>query len=177
MDPVDENILLLGFKKCGLLVEWNLRDAKSGHRYQGPLCLEAAAFKRDGKMLIAGYQDGSVVIFSRDPPKVFKSYFTAAAHRPVKWIDWSEKNGSNMILIAGSAPTSSPEGVAILSGTPLSRALSLAAARPVTAFFLDPSPHLSEVDPVAFVVVTETKVCVLLSGNWFFNFSYEDSCI
>lgn len=85
VDPNDENLLLLGFKRCGLLVEWSLRDAKGGVRYQGlqqrernalqtahlfrslgPACLEAACFKRDGKMLIAGYQDGSVVMFSRD---------------------------------------------------------------------------------------------------------------
>lgn len=157
VDPADENLLLLGFKKCGLLVEWNLRDAKAGHRYQGPPCLEAAAFKRDGKMLMAGYQDGSVAIFTRDPPKVFKSYFSSAGHRAVKWIDWSERAGSNIILIAGSAPA---EGVALLSGTPLSKATSIAAARPVTAFFLDPSPHLSETEPAAFVIVTETKVCV-----------------
>ncbi len=73
IDPGDEAVLLLGYGKSGTLVEWHLREGRAGSRYQGPRGLEAAAFKRDGKLLAAGYRDGSVLLFSRaEPAKVFK---------------------------------------------------------------------------------------------------------
>jgi hypothetical protein len=73
VDPSDEAVLLLGFAKSGTMVEWHLRDAKVGNRYQGPRGLEAAVFKRDGKLIAAAYRDGSVALFSRaDPTRIFK---------------------------------------------------------------------------------------------------------
>ncbi len=160
IDPADESILLFGFAKCGLVVEWSLRDAKALNRYQGPRNLQAVAFKRDGRMIVTGYQDGSIVIFNRaEPGKILKSYFGGASHRSVQGLAWSERDGNNIILAVGSTPANSAvEGVAILSGNPLSRATVVAAAEPVCAFFLDPSPHLSSVDPPAFIIATSSKI-------------------
>lgn len=153
--PDDEGVLLLGLQRSGTLVEWNLREGRVVNVYMGSRGLEAAAFKRDGKMIVAGYDDGSILLFNRkEPTKVAKSYFSNGANRSVMALHWSEKGGSNIILAVGCTPKDHPEGVTALLGSPLSRALAIAADNVSSAFFFDPSPHLSDVDPPAFALVT-----------------------
>jgi hypothetical protein len=154
--PSDEFVLLLGYSS-GLLVEWNLANAAVERRYEGgpPRGLMSAAWKRDGKMVIAGYETGAVVLWDRKAAsKPSRVFFEGGDHRPVKQVLWSEKGGASLIVCVGGTPKTGADGFCVLSGSPLSSGKMIVAQAPVAAFFVDQAPFGDAVDPLAFVVAS-----------------------
>lgn len=119
VEPDSGSAILIAYGD-GLIALWNFKQQKITKYFElNTQSLGACAWHPDGKMFIAGDEDGSLSFWKIKSKKPFEQINVSkskAKCEPIKRMVWSKCGGGDMIIVQGGTTTQEP-GLTVLQGT------------------------------------------------------------